>query len=389
MKRELFRNLHHVCPTKTNINSGTGRERQRKENWEENKELNMLSSQISKLSFVRPHLHGSVSALAMRLKSTTIDSQCPPVKTRPKRPMAPFQRFISERNGLSKQNKERAKKWKEMTDEEKRPFIKESEARKELWEAENATMLAQIKAIKESGKFDSRKLGYTMFISEAQIPYDPIQYRLNKASEMWRELTEEERTTYQERAKDLNEKGLEELEEAAMKKMAKRFLWDPYRVFLKQSDHETMKGKSKEARLEWEGLSNDEKRAYTERYEEERQQYHTKIEEYKEGTEFKEQKKAVSIIKAKIKKLEKEMNKPKRGVNNSYSLYMKEMKETVAAAGKSWKALSEEEKAVYKRRYEELKSKWQEDVAEWELKNADTPKMTELKAAVKILKSQN
>ena len=58
------------------------------------------------------------------------------------------------------------------------------------------------------------------------------------------------------------------------------------------------------------------------------------------------------------------------------------------SAAMSWKAVSEEEKAVYKRRWEEFKSKWQEDVAEWELKNADSPKMTELKAAVRILKSQ-
>merc|ERR1719367_550364 len=121
-----------------------------------------------------------------------------------------------------------------------------------------------------------------------------------------------------------------------------------------------MKAKVKEVWIEWEGLSNGEKSAYTERYEEERQQYHTKIEEYKEGPEFKERKKAVSIIMAKVKKLEKEMNKPKLGLINSYSLYMKEMKEIVPAAGKSWKAMSEEEKAVYKRRYQELKSKWRE-----------------------------
>merc|ERR1719291_1521888 len=91
------------------------------------------------------------------------------------------------------------------------------------------------------------------------------------------------------------------------------------------------------------------------------------------------------------------MNKPKLGPRSSFLLFMEEMREMsegtdniklAKSAGMSWKAMSEEEKAVYKRRWEELKSKWQEDVAEWELKNADTPKMTELKAAVRILKSQ-
>merc|ERR1719150_1579239 len=114
------------------------------------------------------------------------------------------------------------------------------------------------------------------------------------------------------------------------------------------------------------------------------QQYQTKLEEYKEGAEFKERKKAVSIIKAKIKKLENEMNKPKLGPRDSFMFYREQMREMSEgadfikvnkSAAVSWKAMSDEEKAVYKRRWEELKSKWQEDMAEWELKNADSPKM--------------
>ena len=280
------------------------------------------------------------------------------------------------------------KKWKNMTDEEKRPFIEKCQVVKERWEAENALMpsiLAQLKALKKSVKMSGvHNSGYALFLSEAQIPYDPDQNFSSKVAKMWKDLKQEERNAYNERAKDLFEKGQEELVESAMKKIEKRFNQTPYILFIKQSLPETLKASNKEIRIEWERLNKEEKSPYTEGYEKEMQEYHAKIGEYKEGAEFKKRKKAVSIIKAKIKKLENEMNKPKL-VTNSFQLYVNEIREIPREnyfanlqkiCGKNWKAMSEEEKAVYKRRWEELKSKWQEDMAKWESKNADSPKMT-------------
>merc|ERR1712218_259990 len=116
---------------------------------------------------------------------------------------------------------------------------------------------------------------------------------------------------YAERAKDLNDKAVEEMVEAAMKKVGEGFILKPFHLFQKQALPEVMTARHKELRIEWNGLSKEEKSPFTEGYDEEMQQYHTKIEEYKEGAEFKERRKAVSIIKAKIKKLENEMDKPK------------------------------------------------------------------------------
>ena len=42
--------------------------------------------------------------------------------------------------------------------------------------------------------------------------------------------------------------------------------------------------------------------------------------------------------------------------------------------------MTEEERLEYKAKRSKLKADWQNDVAEWEVRNADNPKMTELKA---------
>ena len=47
----------------------------------------------------------------------------------------------------------------EMTEKEKRPFIEECKARKEQWEAENASILAELRAVKESGKMVMGHMG--------------------------------------------------------------------------------------------------------------------------------------------------------------------------------------------------------------------------------------
>ena len=56
-------------------------------------------------------------------------------------------------------------------------------------------------------------------------------------------------------------------------------------------------------------------------------------------------------------------------------------------SGKRWNALTEAQKMEYKAKWNKLKANWTTEVAVWEEKNADTPKMTELKALKKMLET--
>ena len=49
-----------------------------------------------------------------------------------------------------------------------------------------------------------------------------------------------------------------------------------------------------------------------------------------------------------------------------------------------WEALTEEEQMEYKAKGNKLNADWKTDVAVWEERNADNPKMTELKANKKM-----
>ena len=52
----------------------------------------------------------------------------------------------------------------------------------------------------------------------------------------------------------------------------------------------------------------------------------------------------------------------------------------ITIASGMWRALTEEERTEYKAKWSKLNSDWQNDVSEWEERNRDNPKMTELKA---------
>ena len=52
-----------------------------------------------------------------------------------------------------------------------------------------------------------------------------------------------------------------------------------------------------------------------------------------------------------------------------------------------WEALTEVERMKYKAKCSKLKANWQTDVAKWEERNADNPKMTELKTNKKIVET--
>jgi len=65
----------------------------------------------------------------------------------------------------------------------------------------------------------------------------------------------------------------------------------------------------------------------------------------------------------------------------------KGISERTKIASEMWKALTEEEGMEYKAKWSKLKADWQTDVAEWEERNTDNPKMTELKTNKKILET--
>merc|ERR1711934_1002184 len=97
-------------------------------------------------------------------------------ETRPKRPLYPFMRFKSDRQRkiMSELHKEATKRWNELSEEAKRPYVENYETASDFW---------------------------------------------TKSSQMWNDLTPEEREAYHERARKINEKGQGDLLAATMKKM--------------------------------------------------------------------------------------------------------------------------------------------------------------------------
>ena len=95
------------------------------------------------------------------------------------------------------------------------------------------------------------------------------------------------------------------------------------------------------------------------------------------------------VIKAKIKEIEEEMNKPKLLAASVFHFFERHKNESLTGektsgrmkvASEMWQALTEEERKEYKAKWHKLKAEWQTDVVEWEERNADNPKMMELKA---------
>ena len=136
---------------------------------------------MAKLSFLKTCSRGCVSTLAVRSKSSTVDSSRLPVKNRTKRPMHPFRHFRIERLGMSEVSEEAAERRKEMTDEERRPFVEESGAVSERWPdgsisemtsgvAESA--LLDNKHPRENALFCSLKRNHTIPIAVLKLCYE-------------------------------------------------------------------------------------------------------------------------------------------------------------------------------------------------------------------------
>ena len=60
---------------------------------------------------------------------------------------------------------------------------------------------------------------------------------------------------------------------------------------------------------------------------------------------------------------------------------------SASESGEMWQDFTEEEQMEYKAKWSKLTADWKRDVLEWEERNADNPKMIELKANKIILKT--
>ena len=89
------------------------------------------------------------------------------------------------------------------------------------------------------------------------------------------------------------------------------------------------------------------------------------------------------------------MNKPQLvGGWSPYTLFHVEKKDLLKGqpnigtfVSKMWHAQSDKQRLEYKSRWSKLKAEWKSDVAKWEERNKDNPKMTELKAYQVLLES--
>merc|ERR1712037_430966 len=152
----------------------------------------------------------------------------------------------------------------------------------------------------------------------------------------------------------------------------------------------------KEIKREWSELSDEERGKYVKPYEEERKLYNVQMEEYRAGDKYAENKRKSKVIRAKIKEIEEEMNKPKCLAAGVFDLFMMDKRESITVknhvertkiASGMWEALTEEEQMEYKDKWSKLNADWQTDVAEWEERNAYSPKMTELRGYKKMLET--
>jgi len=355
------------------------------------------------------HLRNSFTLYSFRLKSDNTASTPTPLKqsgeTRPKKPQYPFMRFKNDKMSkiMSDLHKEGAKRWREISEEAKRPFVEKYEADMEKWKDEKAQMTAQLEAMEEEDKRGEKEKsnyhGWFLFCSEVKIPGDTASDFLTKAGQMWNDLTPEEREAYHERARKINEKGQGDLLAATMKKMRSGTSGRPadasMRFRHKFLSHE-LKEAHKEMKREWSELSDEERQKYVKQYEMEKKLYNAQMEEYRAGDTYAENKRKGKVIRAKIKKIEEEMNKPKIKARDPYLLFKMDKRESLTGkhlsernkmASEMWQALTEEEQMEYNDKLGKLKADWQTDVAEWEERNAYSPKMTELKGYKEMLET--
>ena len=210
---------------------------------------------------------------------------------------------------------------------------------------------------------------------------------------MWMELTPEEKEVYNERARKINEEGQGNLLKSTVKYLKSKGSCygrpkTAFNEFTSKILSQRLKAACGEIMKEWHELSAVGKEKYEKLYEEEFKAYNLQMEKYKGGEKFTENKRNRKVLMAKIKVMEEEMEKPKLLASTSFLLFGKENREhfqgknvSEIAIGVSamWRALDEGVKTEYKARCHKLRCDWQQEVAEWEARNANSSKMTELR----------
>jgi len=268
-----------------------------------------------------------------------------------------------------------------------------------IWKDKRALMKAQLEAMEEGDKRDAKDNafynGWTLFNSEVHIPGATVSDFSTKAGKMWNELTPEKRQDYHEKARKINEKGQGELLASTIKKIKTINYGRPITAPTQFRNHflsDRLKEAYKEIKRERLELCDKERESYVKRFEVETKLYNAQMVEYRAGEKYARNKRNVKVTKAIIKKIEKEMNKPKLNTHDPYHLFMLENKKYLTGkrsknASEMWEALTEEEQMEYKAKWNKLNADWKTDVAVWEERNADNPKMTELKVNNKMFET--
>merc|ERR1712037_387649 len=305
---------------------------------------------------------------------------------------------------MSGLHKEAAKRWGEMDEEAKRPFVERYKTDIEIWKDERAIMKAQLEAMEEGDKRDAKDNpfynGWTLFNSEVHIPGVTTSNFSKKASQMWNDLKTEEREAYHERARKINEKGQGDILASTIKKIeTSRISGRPVNASLQFRSKflsDGLKEAFKEMKREWLELSDKERDEYVKPYEVETKLFNAQMEEYRAGDNYAKNKRNMKVIMDKVKLIEEEMNKPKRLAARVIDLFMVDKRESLTGknvgernkiGSEMWQALTEEEQMEYKAKWSKLKADWKTDVAEWEERNADNPMMTELRGQKEMLET--
>ena len=324
-----------------------------------------------------------------------------PAKIKLKQPLHPYLKFLSERRGkiVSLAIKEASEMWAELSEEDRRPFIEDYEEALKKYRYERAEIKAQFESIMEeensNGIKRSTYSGVHLFKSEVSIQgVTAIHHHNAKAIQMWNDMTQEEREAYNERAREIKEDGLD-LDKDMKRYPNSGMPQSPYNRFRNQYVSPRLKELHRELKREWEELSDEERTVYMKHYEEEARCYNAQKEEYRSGDTYTRKKRNKKVLKAKIRQIEEDMNKPQLvGGWSPYTLFHVEKKDLLKGqpnistfVSKMWHAQSDKQRLEYKSRWSKLKAKWKNDVAKWEERNKDNPKMTELKAYQVLLES--
>ena len=352
-------------------------------------------------------LHLQVGLQSMTLRPISTSKTCPSTQeqqsqqTRPKKPMAPYMRFMSERwsKVWSELQKDVAKSWRELSEEEKKPYMDRYRAELKIWQEKKDILISYLQAMEEEdkggGKVNQGFNGTALFLSEVQIPGAGFDF-LAKASKIWNELTPGEKEIYNERARKMNEESQGNLLKSTLK-LVKSYgkPKTAFTEFQSKISPQKMKAAHSEIRREWSELSDEDKEKYVKASEKEYKAYNAQMEKYKVGEKFSEDKRNMKVLMGKIKEIEEEMEKPRLLATNGYWLFTKEKKEYLQAIGDTyfareasalWQTLDQEGKTEYSARYHKLNADWRREVAKWEARNADNPKMTELQTYKNMLR---